>query len=453
MGLPWKRSQPGLGGIAVDPTMQHRAMAWAMDRRPQLRTPMTFRASSSSVNERQNGSSDGAHRVTQILSTLDLISTPAWRTRSVRENLADLVAGILHDARMRVAPRIGAWVMELIGEEVQLRAKAWAWVSARDKRKFTVGRCGIRKVMDRYSATERIGVNAVERIVVSELGWIFREQPIVDMGIDAQIELVENGIPTGKLVALQIKSGASHFRNGPEAYTYYGDLTHLEYWLDHALPVVLIAYLPEFDETLWVHVTAHSVVRTKKAWRVSIPKKNKLGPDTKHLMEKVFEGTPAQQRLRKLSIDLPLMRHINAGSKVSVELEDWINKSLGRTTIEVFVDDEVDETHSQKWPMYFGGYGMKELAEMLFPWADASIDEEFYEQNDERRGGWEEARDRAADIDNGISEPGAADVITDEYPYAERGGEVEVYRFKLDLNEVGEAFLVLSDYMDGSVPS
>lgn len=47
--------------------------------------------------------------------------------------------------------------------------------------------------MERYSATERIGVNAVERIVVSELGWIFREQPIMDMGIDAQIELVENG--------------------------------------------------------------------------------------------------------------------------------------------------------------------------------------------------------------------------------------------------------------------
>ena len=32
-------------------------------------------------------------------------------------------------------------------------------------------------------------MNAVERIVVEELGWIWREQMIMDMGIDAHIEL------------------------------------------------------------------------------------------------------------------------------------------------------------------------------------------------------------------------------------------------------------------------
>src|SRR4029077_19578870 len=107
--------------------------------------------------------------------------------------------------------------------------------------------------------------------------------------------------------------------------------------------------------------------------------------------------------------------HIKSGSKVSVELEDWINKSLGRSTVEVFVDDAVDEAHSQKWPVYFTGYTMKHLAEKLFPWAEARIDEDFYEENDELRGGWEEARDHAADIDNGIAEPGAE--MPEEYPY------------------------------------
>jgi Domain of unknown function (DUF4365) len=305
--------------------------------------------------------------------------------------------------------------------------------------------------MGRYLTTERIGVNAVERVFVSDLGWIFREQPIVDMGIDAQAELVKDGNPTGKLIALQIKSGGSHFHASPSGYTYYGDLVHLDYWLGHALPVVLIAHLPESDEVLWVQVTANSVVRTGKAWRILIPKENKLGAASKPLLERTFEGTPAEQRLRRLSIDLPLMRHVKAGRKVSVELEDWINKSLGRTTIEVFVHDELDETHSQKWPTYFGGYGMKELSEVLFPWADASIDEEFYEQNNEFGGGWEEDRDRAADIDNGIAEPGVE--IVDEYPYAERGGEIELYRFRLGLNAVGEAFLVLTDYIDGDKPA
>jgi hypothetical protein len=165
------------------------------------------------------------------------------------------------------------------------------------------------------------------------------------------------------------------------------------------------------------------------------------------VFESVFEGTPAQQRLRRLSIDLALMRHIKSGSKVSVELEDWINKSLGRTTIQVFVHDQLDETHSQKWLTYFVGYGMKQLAEMLYPWAAACIDDEFYDENSEFSGGWEEERDRAADIDNGVREPGDDD-LPEEYPYADVGGEVELYRFKLDLNEIGEAFIVLSDHMN-----
>lgn len=280
--------------------------------------------------------------------------------------------------------------------------------------------------MQRYSATERVGVNRVEQIIVGDLGWIFREQPIVDMGIDAQIELVVDSTATGKLVAAQIKTGSSHFHEARDAYTYYGHLEHLEYWLDHSLPVVLIAHLPESDQTVWVQVTSESAVKTKTAWKIAIPKDNKLGSATKERLEAIFAGTPARQRLRKLSLDLPLMRHINAGSKVSVELDDWVNKSLGRSTIEVVVDDTTDETHSQKWPVYFGGYGMKQLAEKLFPWAKASIDEDFYEENDELRGGWEDERDRGADINNGIVEPGAD--MPEEYPYAERGGETELYR-------------------------
>ena len=31
--------------------------------------------------------------------------------------------------------------------------------------------------MARYSDTERIGVNAVESLILRDLGWIFREQP------------------------------------------------------------------------------------------------------------------------------------------------------------------------------------------------------------------------------------------------------------------------------------
>ncbi|MHB8064874.1 MAG: DUF4365 domain-containing protein [Ruminiclostridium sp.] len=59
--------------------------------------------------------------------------------------------------------------------------------------------------------TERIGVSHVASIVHEKMGWIFREQPIADYGIDAQIEIANHECPTGKLIALQIKSGESYF--------------------------------------------------------------------------------------------------------------------------------------------------------------------------------------------------------------------------------------------------
>jgi len=193
--------------------------------------------------------------------------------------------------------------------------------------------------MGRYSTTEHIGVNTVEKIIL-ELGWIFREQPIVDMGIDAHIECVNDGEPTGKLIALQIKTGESHFRETRNSFIFYGSLHHLDYWTGHSLPVILVAHLPKSDQTLWVLVNEASVQRTGKRWKIAIPKINIFGQETRDSLEAIFEGSPAQQRLRELSIHEPLMRHVASGGKVSVELEDWGNKFLGRTPVQVFIHDE-----------------------------------------------------------------------------------------------------------------
>jgi hypothetical protein len=147
---------------------------------------------------------------------------------------------------------------------------------------------------DRYSSTERVGINAVESIVLNQLEWIFREQLVADMGIDAQIELVD-GTPTGKLIAVQIKTGASHFHETGCGYTYYGDGVHLDYWSGHSLPIILVAHLPETEETFWVSVNESSVQRTKKGWKVNIPKANVFGSATRSELMAVFDGTPAQQ--------------------------------------------------------------------------------------------------------------------------------------------------------------
>ena len=45
----------------------------------------------------------------------------------------------------------------------------------------------------------------------TEIGWFFREQPILDFGLDAFVEIGENGRPSGNFIALQVKGGKSNF--------------------------------------------------------------------------------------------------------------------------------------------------------------------------------------------------------------------------------------------------
>lgn len=297
--------------------------------------------------------------------------------------------------------------------------------------------------MPRYNSTERVGINAVESIVLNELNWIFREQPIVDVGVDAQIEQVEASNPTGKLVAVQIKTGRGHFHETDDGLVYYGSLTHLDYWTSHALPVLLIAHLPDTNETFWAHVSSQTVERTESRWKIKIPKANPFSKANKDSLSAFFEGTPAQQKFRKLSLDEPLMRHIVNGGKVSVELQDWVNKSLGRTQVEVFVSDNDggEGTLSREWFIYYTGYGMRELAEKIFPWARVTIDDEFYDEN-------YNGDDRPDDEPFGDDEDSAEQELElPVYPYASGGGEVEYYRLKLILNELGDAFLTVSDHL------
>lgn len=96
------------------------------------------------------------------------------------------------------------------------------------------------------------------------------------MGIDAHIETVNNGVPTGQLLALQIKTGSSHFRDVGDALVYYGTNVHIDYWNGHSLPVLLVAHLPDINATYWVHASPPHVSPTNSAWKISIPKSNRL---------------------------------------------------------------------------------------------------------------------------------------------------------------------------------
>ncbi|WP_293156145.1 MULTISPECIES: DUF4365 domain-containing protein [unclassified Microcoleus] len=124
---------------------------------------------------------------------------------------------------------------------------------------------------DSNSRTERIGV-AATNLLFETLGWIFREQPIEDYGIDAHVEVVESNTATGKLIALQIKSGKSWFKQKTtDGFVFYVNTEHLEYWQKHSLPVMVVLYDDEEKIAYWQAVNSSNVQKTNKAWKLIIP--------------------------------------------------------------------------------------------------------------------------------------------------------------------------------------
>jgi len=157
--------------------------------------------------------------------------------------------------------------------------------------------------ISKNSTTDRIGVSIVEE-QFSSCGYIFREQPIVDCGIDAQIETVDGDNATGSLIALQIKSGRSWFKEEVDNdYIFRGDNDHLSYWLDHSLPVLIILCNTESRECFWQSITKDNIVKTKKAWKISIPKTQKINAGIVTDLKKLVNKIPISKNFSIASTD------------------------------------------------------------------------------------------------------------------------------------------------------
>jgi hypothetical protein len=104
-------------------------------------------------------------------------------------------------------------------------------------------------------STERLGVNAVAQFAAAH-GLIWRENSFKDVGIDGQLEYVNgSGLATGRIIALQIKSGPSFFtRDDGESWRFYPEEKHRLYWERFPMPVILVLHKPDTEETFWLDV-------------------------------------------------------------------------------------------------------------------------------------------------------------------------------------------------------
>jgi hypothetical protein len=106
----------------------------------------------------------------------------------------------------------------------------------------------------RTKITENQGLLYIKQVVV-EHGDIFREIHLEeDVGIDAILEFVRDGEATGRLLAIQIKSGDSYVSPGRDKFIVSVDEAHISYWQDYDLPVILICYSPNQGFAAWVDI-------------------------------------------------------------------------------------------------------------------------------------------------------------------------------------------------------
>lgn len=164
----------------------------------------------------------------------------------------------------------------------------------------------------RVNFTERVGVLETAIIFTKEIKWIYREQPLVDVGIDALVEESVNGNPTGKFLAIQIKSGKSNFHESTTELTLYISHVHKHYWLNLNLPIIVVAHLPEQMLTCWQKIDSTTLIETDSRWKVVIPKQkvlhlgsklelaNLVGSETNDFLSQLMDGHVSKEQVDRI---------------------------------------------------------------------------------------------------------------------------------------------------------
>lgn len=279
--------------------------------------------------------------------------------------------------------------------------------------------------------TERLGVSKCEHIFAKN-SIIFREQSIADYGIDAIIETKENNIPTGKMIAVQIKSGESFFRETEgDCIVYRLDTKHRDYWINHSLPVIIVLYSPSQDECIWQLVNKENLTLCKSQWKILIPIEQTLEKSCAKLHTIAQNMSEYEHRHASLVFAKEWMLETREKGHVILEVGEWVNKTSGKGDFLLkSVDDAGNEiTLFERTLWGFGTKPYSNVIQEMFPWANVVIDQDYYEENFEF--------DRPTNLPaNGI------------FPYCNVAGEVDHYRLLLSLNSIGKAFLEIEDFLE-----
>lgn len=302
----------------------------------------------------------------------------------------------------------------------------------------------------KHDATGSIGVTETQ-LVVERLDWIFRRQPENDYGIDAHVEVCEDSEVRGGLVGLQIKSGASYFkRKSADGWDHPISLDHRDYWLYGTLPVIVVLYDPDTRAGYWQVVSDATVVVTGKMAKVTVPRTNTFEAGFENVLRELAAGPAWLGRFRKLALAREWMEQVAHGERMVVEFTDKVNTVVPRGSFEVLVGGHAVKS----WRFYVRGLSSHEdVLEEAFPWADATIDEEFeHEKLDELYDAECSYRNNEGVNYHTTSRAAFAARMEGMDPDSSIENEFSTHRYYLEINELGASFLTVYSHLHGLPP-
>ena len=232
------------------------------------------------------------------------------------------------------------------------------------------------------SSTERVGIHQCG-LIAEKNNWMFREQPVNDIGIDAHMEFVEHGQPRQHL-ALQIKSGPSWFREKKDNCIIFRNINkrQYDYWTMNSLPCIIVLFNPDDGMCLWQELTPKTIEQTKKGYYVKVPMNQVFLDEQSNKRLLSYTNLPQHiQNYNFLLSQKKFMEIIQNGGEVKLHSTEWVNKSSGKGDTKLIVNDG-QETKEYTYPYWFPYTDYTDVFPRLFPWADFSIDEEFFEDSD-----------------------------------------------------------------------
>lgn len=308
------------------------------------------------------------------------------------------------------------------------------------------------------NSTERIGIYHCAEIAERNK-WMFREQPIDDVGIDAHMEFIDDMNPK-QLIALQIKSGASWFKEKRGNSIIFRGINERQYnyWTMNSLPCIVVLYNPEDGTCIWQKLTTETIERTKdgqgKGFFVKVPLNQVfLNKSSKNTLLSYSNLPQHVQNYNFLLSQKKFMEIIQNGGEVKLYSNEWVNKSSGRGETKLIVNDG-NKTKEYLYPYWFPFTPYTEVFPKLFPWAHFSVDEEFFEENDmelwkdlhcyydKEEDEWEVVGDTFEDFRKKLA----------PMRFIDHAGEVAEYMLVLSLNELGNAFLTVDQFVNQNRP-